>query len=458
MKQVAMTSAIATTAEQQQSVKVKDPGNFMQLLQQFSQEFEGNMTDEEAAMVPQGELDGGDLAEQVDSEESELVSESTGEESVATTEWVPQIDRQPSPALAGNLDWLHSMGALTETAKEMWLGETTPTQLLATDQVSVQPISVEPVSVQSVTGQLSGTNLVESMLQQEIASQDISFSSDLEGKGTTLPATVLEDQPSVLGDDQASLEIGTKPVLIEEPTVSASEKRDELQGSDVTKKQTSTEQSAETSTKSVAPQPLPGKMSLSEDVMIADLTTETGTDGLQQVATMDFSTLLTKANEKPTPTAIKAAVEPLAQKVEQLVQTPEKKITLQLVPEKLGKVRIALEVTAQGSRLEFTVEQQQTKHLLSSIKTELEQVLQKQEQQVISSKEGILKDNPTTSIERATFSQGSFAGFNSTSDGQTAQQGFSQPQRQSGKKIYNQVPVPTEEITEPTNHAISILA
>jgi hypothetical protein len=56
MKQVAMTSAIATTAEQQQSVKVKDPGNFMQLLQQFSQEFEENMTDEEAAMVPQGSL------------------------------------------------------------------------------------------------------------------------------------------------------------------------------------------------------------------------------------------------------------------------------------------------------------------------------------------------------------------------------------------------------------------
>ncbi len=62
------------------------------------------------------------------------------------------------------------------------------------------------------------------------------------------------------------------------------------------------------------------------------------------------------------------------------------------MPEKLGKVRIALEVTAQGSRLEFTVEQQQTKHLLSSIKTELEQVLQKQENQLISGKEGVLKE------------------------------------------------------------------
>ena len=213
------------------------------------------------------------------------------------------------------------------------------------------------------------------------------------------------------------------------------------------------------SAQSFIPQQALERVAISESSTIDDsMKPNDGSNGLQQTTTLDLSKLLMQNDQRPTSAAVKTVVGPLTQKIEQLVQTPEKKITLQLVPEKLGKVRIALEVTAQGSRLEFTVEQQQTKHLLSSIKTELEQVLQKQENQLISGKEGVLKENPATAVERAALTD-SLASFTSTTDGQTAQQGFSQPQRQSGKKSYNQVPLPKEEETaEQTNHAISILA
>ncbi|MFW8598100.1 flagellar hook-length control protein FliK [Enterococcus innesii] len=173
---------------------------------------------------------------------------------------------------------------------------------------------------------------------------------------------------------------------------------------------------------------------------------------------LDVSPLLTKQGPTPTKANMEQAVLPLAKAAAQLVQTSstasEKKITLQFVPEKLGTIQLSLETNAQGSRLELTVQQPQAKELLLSIKHELEQVLQKQEQPILAIKEPTL-----ASVQQASsLANQSFASSMMASDSQLSQQRFLQAQKGQSKKPFHQSNTAEEEPQlAPIDHAISIL-
>ncbi|WP_217956242.1 flagellar hook-length control protein FliK [Enterococcus gallinarum] len=173
---------------------------------------------------------------------------------------------------------------------------------------------------------------------------------------------------------------------------------------------------------------------------------------------LDVSPLLTKQGPTPTKANMEQAVLPLAKAAAQLVQTSstasEKKITLQFVPEKLGTIQLSLETNAQGSRLELTVQQPQAKELLLSIKHELEQVLQKQEQPIL-----VIKEPTLASVQQAgPLSNQSFAGSMMASDSQLSQQRFLQAQKGQSKKPFHQSNTAEEEQQlAPIDHAISIL-
>ena len=173
---------------------------------------------------------------------------------------------------------------------------------------------------------------------------------------------------------------------------------------------------------------------------------------------LDVSPLLTKQGPTPTKANMEQAVLPLAKATAQLVQTSstasEKKITLQFVPEKLGTIQLSLETNTQGSRLELTVQQPQAKELLLSIKHELEQVLQKQEQPILAIKEPTL-----ASVQQAgPLANQSFAGSMMASDSQLNQQRFLQAQKGQSKKPFHQSNTAEEEPQlAPIDHAISIL-
>jgi hypothetical protein len=173
---------------------------------------------------------------------------------------------------------------------------------------------------------------------------------------------------------------------------------------------------------------------------------------------LDVSPLLTKQGLTPTKASMEQAVLPLAKATAQLVQTSstasEKKITLQFVPEKLGTIQLSLETNAQGSRLELTVQQPQAKELLLSIKHELEQVLQKQEQPILAIKEPTL-----ASVQQASsLANQSFASSMMASDSQLSQQRFLQAQKGQSKKPFHQSNTAEEEQQlAPIDHAISIL-
>ena len=173
---------------------------------------------------------------------------------------------------------------------------------------------------------------------------------------------------------------------------------------------------------------------------------------------LDVSPLLSKQGLAPTKASMEQAALPLAKATAQLVQTSstssEKKITLQFVPEKLGTIQLSLETNAQGSRLELTVQQPQAKELLLSIKHELEQVLQKQEQPILAIKEPTL-----ASVQQASpLANQSFAGSMMASDSQLSQQRFLQAQKGQSKKPFHQSNTAEEEPQlAPIDHAISIL-
>ncbi|WP_430600596.1 hypothetical protein IGI84_000109 [Enterococcus sp. DIV0008] len=173
---------------------------------------------------------------------------------------------------------------------------------------------------------------------------------------------------------------------------------------------------------------------------------------------LDVSPLLTKQGPTPTKANMEQAVLPLAKATTQLVQTSstasEKKITLQFVPEKLGTIQLSLETNDQGSRLELTVQQPQAKELLLSIKHELEQVLQKQEQPILAIKEPTL-----ASVQQAgPLANQSFASSMMASDSQLNQQRFLQAQKGQSKKPFHQSNTAEEEPQlAPIDHAISIL-
>lgn len=148
------------------------------------------------------------------------------------------------------------------------------------------------------------------------------------------------------------------------------------------------------------------------------------------------------------PTAVVAPFEKIMQQRANQSSPQEQKITLQLMPEKLGTMKLTFAQHAEGSRLEFAFEQPQAKEVVLSIKHELTQVLLKQGQESVVVKEA------APVIDLSSQPQMSFASNGNSSD---SQQRFMQ-QQQATKKMDQYMIAEEETPLEQTMHAVSILA
>lgn len=71
--------------------------------------------------------------------------------------------------------------------------------------------------------------------------------------------------------------------------------------------------------------------------------------------------------------------QPIIEKVETMSRPEMQKITVELLPERLGKMEVSIKVTENQVKLEFVVQNPQAKQALESITQKLEQVLNQQE-------------------------------------------------------------------------------
>jgi len=152
--------------------------------------------------------------------------------------------------------------------------------------------------------------------------------------------------------------------------------------------------------------------------------------------------------DRMQPTAVVAPFEKIMQQRANQSSPQEQKITLQLMPEKLGTMKLTFAQHAEGSRLEFAFEQPQAKEVVLSIKHELTQVLLKQGQESFVVKEA------APVIDLSSQPQLSFASNGHSSD---SQQRFMQ-QQQATKKMDQYMIAEEETPLEQTIHAVSILA
>lgn len=100
-------------------------------------------------------------------------------------------------------------------------------------------------------------------------------------------------------------------------------------------------------------------------------------------ATMTFPSTVIEKMEHGKSEAVPMAViekisQPLVEKVTTMNTFDTQKITVALLPEKLGKMEVTIQVTNQKVQLEFLVESSQTRQMLETITTKFEQVLNKQ--------------------------------------------------------------------------------
>ena len=119
-----------------------------------------------------------------------------------------------------------------------------------------------------------------------------------------------------------------------------------------------------------------------------------------------------------SPSVIEKLSQPIIEKVTTMNTLDSQKITIELLPEKMGKVQISMKVTDRQVQLEFVVENSQTKQLLESITTKLERVLQKHEFPTLMQE----KVAPTTAVPTPVQGESTFF------DQSTFQQGFHQEQ------------------------------
>ena len=144
MKQVAITPALMKVADKQQPAAVKDPGNFIQFLQQFSQNLEDNSANEDG--VPQGDLSCAEQGNQlVDDKEDESVADSENATDTRISEANSEMTKQAEIVNEGALGWLGFFGSQMTESKGSILGGY-PLQLPKED-----PLVVDSVSEQSVT-------------------------------------------------------------------------------------------------------------------------------------------------------------------------------------------------------------------------------------------------------------------------------------------------------------------
>jgi hypothetical protein len=470
MKQVTSIPALGKVVDNQQAPAVKDPENFFHLLKQFSREI-SEQTNQESELetseptdrvAPEDELA---LVNDSDQSEDELTDKVTSENdeevnvSSETPSWPSLIGVQgmifgEPPYENKGAQWSNDEAMLSEQRiGQIDNNEITKQPNLSTEGELLKDSSLATVTEEmtftsgTVTAALNEGSVTSMVNQQVVGESELSIIGE-QMQAVTQPETSLQQERQ---DSQGVLQQENQEIAQQ----GNSELQEISQSQDIIENLFSAEDIAQSTAMALSKQF--GTEQMASEVAVTTMTSDE-VSSLTPTATLDVSNLLTTSNQEPTTATVKQVVAPITQNIEQLVQSPDKKITLQLLPEKLGKVQIALEMNAQGSRLEFTVEQQQTKQLLTSIKSELDQVLQKQETRLFSISESNTKEMATTSIERSNLAQGSLANFASTADGQSAQQSFSQPQRHTGKKVFNPVPIAKEESSELVNHAISILA
>ncbi|MEG0293536.1 flagellar hook-length control protein FliK [Enterococcus sp.] len=112
--------------------------------------------------------------------------------------------------------------------------------------------------------------------------------------------------------------------------------------------------------------------------------------------------------------------QPLVQKITTMNQGSTQKLTVELLPERLGKVEVTIQVTNNKVQLEFVVQNSQTRQLLETVKPRLEQIMHKQEFQEVM--QG--KVTETASVASSDLNQSSL------SDQSNFQQSFQQERRQ----------------------------
>ena len=149
-------------------------------------------------------------------------------------------------------------------------------------------------------------------------------------------------------------------------------------------------------------------MSLESSVPVATVT----------IAPQMLATKGQQAAIEVSPTVIEKLSQPIVEKVTTMNTFDSQNITIELLPEKLGKVQISMKVTDRQVQLEFVVENSQTKQLLESITTKLERVLQKHEFPTLMQE----KVAPTTAVPTPVQGESTFF------DQSTFQQGFHQEQ------------------------------
>lgn len=194
---------------------------------------------------------------------------------------------------------------------------------------------------------------------------DASFSDTLQQKSNLTvmnEATIQEQQTQTMADKQSS--------ALENETKNRTESL-----------------TSGNSQESVAVQsPLSEKFSVNKAAK-GEWTAEIVPDSAQNASQLDLTPLLSRLEtakaevDQPKAAAkqMEEVAEPIVQAVKELASGQAKKITLQIAPEKMGKIQISFEVNASESRLEFKVQSDQTRQLLESVSKELEQILQKQE-------------------------------------------------------------------------------
>ncbi len=260
--------------------------------------------------MPQGDLSCAEQGNQlVDDKEDESVADSENATDTRIPEANSEMTKQAEIVNEGALRWLGFFGSQMTESKGSILGGY-PLQLPKED-----PLVVDSVSEQSVTSvatdqvfQSTGGNPLEDTASESILS-----------KPDTPVAAILSVGELTADGEKIHLDSGTESISQTDAPVDA-------KGNTTSEKTLLVDEPSKGSVQSFIPQQALEKVAISESSTIDDsMKPIDGSNGLQQTTTLDLSKLLMQNDQRPTPAAVKTVVEPLTQKIEQLVQTPEKK-------------------------------------------------------------------------------------------------------------------------------------
>lgn len=158
-------------------------------------------------------------------------------------------------------------------------------------------------------------------------------------------------------------------------------------------------------------------------------------------------------DEKVTLQVAEKLTQPIVEKVTTMSSGSMNKVTVELLPEHLGKVEVTIQVTNDKVQLEFVVQNNQTRQLLETVKPRLEQIIHKQEfSEVLQGKSVESAPVVTHDLSQSSFSEQS-----------NFQQGFQQERRQQnlgqqGNKQKTFAEVILEKEVPIQNGSVDILA